>query len=462
MAEIDELVIEFLAESRHNLDQLDCQLARLGPGQPDAESLAAIFRTVHTLKGTSGLLAFHRIEALTHAAENLLSGLRDTGLRSNLQITSALLAVVDAVRALLANIETAGDEGKCDFFELIDRLNRLQRHGNAEAAAEADSAAIAPLGQFLIRQAGVAPSAITAARELQRQGDARTIGEILVAQGAVSAAAASAALEAQREARSANPGEPSIRIDAAWLAKLARLVDELERVRDQITKLASGGLIESAQRLDRIAADLRAHASKATLQPIQHVWDGIARLLQDLAAREGKRIRVEIEGGDVQLDRALMEAVKHPLTHIVRNCVDHGIESPAQRLAIGKPAEGCIRLRAFPSPDRVTIEITDDGAGMALDRIRQKAITMRFIDSDQAAHLSERDTANLAFFPGLTTAETITNVSGRGVGMDVVKTNVEKAGGSVELHTQAGKGTTVRIKLPIPSGFRSAPTNAAT
>jgi two-component system chemotaxis sensor kinase CheA len=304
-----------------------------------------------------------------------------------------------------------------------------------------------------VEAAGVDPAAVEAARDLQRQGDVRSMGEILVAHGSLSPAAAAEVIESQRESRAISLGDTSIRVDVGLLDKLMNLVGELVLARNQIVQFASRGqdpsFLHASQRLDLITTELQGGAMKTRMQPIGNLWSRLPRVVRDLAVAGGKQIRVEMVGEDTELDKTLIEAIKDPLTHVVRNSADHGIEPPEQRALAGKSSEGCIFLRAFHEGGQVNIEISDDGAGVNLELVKQKALAKGLITTEQATRMTERELANLVFLPGLSTAEKVTSVSGRGVGMDVVKTNVEKIGGTVDLHSRAGQGTTLRIKIPL-------------
>jgi two-component system chemotaxis sensor kinase CheA len=231
------------------------------------------------------------------------------------------------------------------------------------------------------------------------------------------------------------------------------LVGELVLARNQVlqftSKHADSGFAATAQRLNLITTELQGSAMKTRMQPIGNIWSKLPRVVRDLSASCGKEIRLEMEGKETELDKTIIEAIKDPLTHIVRNSVDHGIETPEVRVERGKPAEGCLKMRAFHEGGQVNIEIIDDGGGIDLDRVKQKAIQRGIISAEHAARMSEHEGLNLIFKPGFSTAEKITNVSGRGVGMDVVKTNIEKIGGTVDLQSQLGRGTTLKIKIPL-------------
>jgi two-component system chemotaxis sensor kinase CheA len=451
MEEMDEVVTEFLVESYENLDRLDRDLVDLEQN-PSADKLAGIFRTIHTIKGTSGFLGYGKLEAITHVGENLLSRLRDGELVVSADITSGLLAMVDGIRRVLSCVESDGSEGDTDWSQLIDRLAGLNR-----------PAAEMPFGEMAVQAGKTTPQAVERAVAAQREGDPRHIGEILVEAGELAPADVVDTLVAQARESHLPPGTTSmadnnIRVDVGQLDKLMNLVGELVLARNQIlqftTNQAGGGLVDAglvstSQRLNLITTELQAGVMKTRMQPIGNVWSKFPRVVRDLAVTCGKQVRIEMDGRETELDKTIIEAIKDPLTHLVRNAVDHGIESPELRRAAGKPAEGRLLLRAYHESGQVNIEISDDGAGLDVERIKRKAVERGIVSLEQAERLSDREATQLIFVAGFSTAAQVTNVSGRGVGMDVVKTHIEKIGGSVDLQSRLGHGTTLRIKIPL-------------
>jgi two-component system chemotaxis sensor kinase CheA len=466
-----DIVKDFLIESYENLDRLDRDLVGLEKNPEDKEALAGVFRTIHTIKGTCGFLGFNKLEAVAHVGENLLTRLRDRQLILTPEITTALLSMVDAVRQMLRQIETVGQEGERDDSLLIATLTRLQQApaaptvataGAAETAGTAvpapESAAVAgppvSMGDILIQQAGVTPAEIQRAAQKQKEGDPRRLGEILVEQGSVRPADVVDALRTQQSSRVvASASDSTIRVDVSLLDKLMNLVGELVLARNQVLQFANRmkdtSFLAASQRLNLITTELQAGVMKTRMQPIGNIWGQFPRTVRDVALGCGKEVKIEMEGKETELDKTIIEAIKDPLTHLVRNSVDHGIELPEARVKAGKARAGRLILRAFHEGGQVNIEISDDGAGLNVERIRQKALDRGVITADQAARITEREIFNLIFMPGFSTAEKVTNVSGRGVGMDVVKTNVEKIGGTVDIQSTLGRGTTVRVKIPL-------------
>ena len=517
---MDDIVKDFLIESNENLDRLDQELVKLESDPSSTQLLGSIFRTIHTIKGSCGFLGFSRLEKVAHAGENLLSRLRDGQLKLNKDITSGLLAMVDAVRRMLGEIQATEHDGEDDYPDLLAQLKQLQEEGGAEkvkaksgqstatpaAAPEPAAQPTAPeakpptpspdpmhapefgkiggvlvergqvrpdelaaalteqeriahyrptpgkIGALLVDRGQVRPEDLAMALQEQERGDRRRLGEILVALGLCKAEDIAAAQQIL-ESRGREAGVETIRISISLLDKLMNLVGELVLARNQLLQHSNGvqdaGLNVISQRMNLIATELQEQVMKTRMQPIGNIWNKFPRTVRDLAQNCGKEIRLEMEGQDTELDRTIVEAIKDPLTHLVRNSVDHGIEAPEARLKAGKPQSGLLKLRAFHEGGQVNIEIIDDGAGLNLDRIRKKAIERGLVSQEHAARLAERDAFNLIFLPGFSTAEKVTNVSGRGVGMDVVKTNVEKIGGMVDLSSRAGNGTTVRVKIPL-------------
>lgn len=481
---MDEIVKEFLIESRENLDRMDQELVRLESEPSSKELLASIFRTIHTIKGSCGFLGFGRLEKVSHAGESLLSRLRDGHLALTAAVTSGLLAMVDAVRHMLGEIEATEHDGEDEYAELQGELKRLQEaeqkapkasavRAVAEAGAAQAIAALPPapvavaeappsrqstpvqdrMGGVLVEQGVVGPEDVARALQLQQGGDPRRLGEILVGLGLAKPEEVLAAQQVlESRARELAMGE-TVRVGVTLLNKLMNLVGELVLARNQLLQfshaLPDAGFQAVSQRLNLIASELQEEVMKTRMQAIGKIWNKFPRTVRDMAVNSGKEVRLEMEGEDVELDRTIVEAIKDPLTHLVRNSVDHGIETPEARRAAGKDGCGCLRLRAFHEGGQVNIEISDDGAGLNCERIRKKAVERGLISAQEASRLQDREVFKLIFLPGFSTAESVTNLSGRGVGMDVVKTNVEKIGGVVDVQSVLGQGTTVRVKIPL-------------
>ncbi len=499
-----DIVQDFLVESYENLDRLDRDLVGLEKNPQDKEALAGVFRTIHTIKGTCGFLGFNKLEKVAHVGENLLTRLRDGQLTLNPEITTALLSMVDAVRQMLKEIKSSGQDGDADYPELRETLTRLQTPAAASDAlaissgpAPADSKVLASpkapapplakenlpavpaplptevappaeagkkkedsprkpargkIGGLLVERGQVQASDIARALEEQEHGDRRRLGEILVALGLAKLEDVLAAQQTL-EAKPRDSAPETIRVGVNLLDKLMTLVGELVLARNQLMQhtntLEDTRLQAVSDRMNLIATELQGEVMKTRMQPIGNIWGQFPRTVRDVALGCGKEVNIEMEGKETELDKTIIEAIKDPLTHLVRNSVDHGIELPEDRVKAGKDRAGRLILRAFHEGGQVIIEISDDGAGLNPDRIRKKAVERAVITAEQAARMTEREIFNLIFLPGFSTAEKVTNVSGRGVGMDVVKTNVEKIGGTVDVQSTRGRGTTVRVKIPL-------------
>jgi len=416
-----EIISEFLVESYENLSRLDRELVEIEKHPKDAALLASIFRTIHTVKGTCGFLGFSTLEKITHQAETLLSQLRDGHRELNPPLISLILETVDATRKVLAAIEATGKEGPDLFEDLTERL-RLKAQSPAT---------------FADRSGPDIPAGATAQRpELH---------------------AASVPVEYRKSeedaVKSSAVADANIRVGVGLLDKLMDLVSELVLTRNQILQFNAEredpALNATSQQLNLITSELQEGVMKTRMQPIATVWNQLPRVVRDMAVSLGKQIELEMDGADTELDRTVIEAIKDPMVHLVRNACDHGIELPDVRARAGKPPQGKLTLRALHEGGQVNIEISDDGAGIDVARVRQKAIERRILTPERAEKLSDREVLNLIFMPGFSLAKAVTNLSGRGVGMDVVKSHIEKIGGVVDLFSRPGEGTTVKIKIPL-------------
>ncbi len=374
-----DIVKEFLIESYENLDRLDRELVELEKHGGNPETLASVFRTIHTIKGTCGFLGFNKLEHVAHAGENLLSKLRDGQIQQSAAITTALLAMVDVVREILASIEDSGAEGERNDGALVANLTRLTKGEAAALAADeatrpeaakasaavvaetADAAAAeapAPtIGNILIQQGSVSEVEVQRAVEQQVAGDPRHLGEILIEHGAAKSADIVDALQQQRSTRSASTAaDRTIRVDVGLLDKLMNLVGELVLARNQVLQFTSknedSAFLATSQRLNLITTELQEGVMKTRMQPIGNIWGQFPRTVRDVATVCGKQVRIEMEGRETELDKTIIEAIKDPLTHLVRNSVDHGVETPAARVAAGKNPEGRIFCARFTKAGR--------------------------------------------------------------------------------------------------------------
>ncbi|GIF11081.1 chemotaxis protein CheA [Actinoplanes teichomyceticus] len=483
MEDLGEIVGEFLMESHENLDQIDRDLVSLEQEPDSRDLISRIFRAIHTIKGTSGFLAFSRLEKLAHAGESLLSRLRDGVQPVTPETITTLLLTIDGVRALLSSIEEKGTEDEVDIDSIITKVH-AQMNAPSDGAPAAAPAAAAPapaaaapaeapvplpeppaarpapepvaeqrqpLGQILVEAGAAQPGDVTSALQQQIEGDERRLGTILLEEGKAQPAAVNEALQSQAPKRSI--ADSAIRVDVDLLDTLMNMVGELVLARNQLVRgvmeTGDSGLVRSAQRLGMITSELQEGIMKTRMQPIEHIWSKLPRVVRDLSNSLGKQVQLVMEGKETELDRSLLEAVKDPLTHLVRNAVDHGIEEPERRLAAGKGPEGTLTLRAYHEGGHVAVEVADDGAGLNVDRIAQKAVENGLLRPEQIPNMDKRDIMAMVFQPGFSTAAKVTNVSGRGVGMDVVKTNIENIGGAVSVDSTPGEGTVWRLTIPL-------------
>ncbi|GAA1762863.1 hypothetical protein GCM10009795_006790 [Nocardioides hankookensis] len=423
-------------ESHENLDQLDRDLVALEREPDSRDLLGSIFRTIHTIKGTSGFLAFGQLESVTHVGENLLARLRDGKMSMSPQTTDVLLAMVDTVRDLLATIEQTGGEGDTDVSVVVGQITAILDGKTPEPV-------VAPVPEAVVE------AVVEAAVELAPEAPVVPVA----APAALVPTAAEPVVEHEDQVHRRTVADSSIRVDVDLLDTLMRLVGELVLTRNQIVRQAGDqqdvDLMRSSQRLNLIASELQEGVMKTRMQPIDNLWSKLPRVVRDLGANCGKQVSLTMVGKETELDRTLLEAVKDPLTHLVRNGVDHGLESPEDRVAAGKPAEGVLTLRAYHQGGQVVVEVSDDGAGIDSEKVAAKAVERGLRTQAQIAQMSPTDVLQLIFVPGFSTAAAVTNVSGRGVGMDVVKTNIEGIGGTIEVESVVGRGTTCRLRIPL-------------
>jgi two-component system, chemotaxis family, sensor kinase CheA len=436
---MDELLQDFLTETSESLDLVDAELVRFEQEPNNTEILAKIFRLVHTIKGTCGFLALSRLETLTHAAETLMGKFRD-GMPVTSEAVTLILSTLDRVKSILDGLESDEKEPDGNDGDLIEQLGRMARGESAPLAPPVLEEPVAEAEQE------VEPEPVKERRagedrrneEGRRSGDDRPVSE--------------------------GSGEKlashSIRVSVDTLDHLMTTVSELVLTRNQLLEIVrryeDSDFKVPLQRLSNVTAELQEGVMKTRMQPIGNAWQKLPRIVRDLAAELGKDIELEMHGAETELDRQVLELVKDPLTHLVRNCADHGLEAPAERIAVGKSKAGTIRLTACHQGGHIIIEIADDGRGLNVARIKAKAVDSGFASEAEIAAKTEGEICNLIFAPGFSTAAQVTSISGRGVGMDVVKSNIEQIGGTVDLKSVPGRGTTFIIKIPLTLAIVSA------
>ncbi len=502
---MDDLLSEFLTETNEGLGVLDVELVKLEQNPNDPELLSNIFRLMHTIKGTCGFLGLPRLESVAHSGENILGRVRDGELEVTAEAVSLILECLDRIREILAVLEATESEPAGDDSELISRLDACAegRSAGSAPAASADSTEEAPAEAVATEEAetaevssdeeAAAAETVVAAAETEEMTDAPDTGEaeagepdhgelvaaeaeevssenvVNLAEAASPAAQpdapAAAKPAAQPTGEAAAPKESSvanqsIRVNVELLENLMTMVSELVLTRNQLLQiLRSQKETEFAaplQRLNHVVSELQEGVMKTRMQPIGNAWAKLPRIIRDLANELGKKIDLKMKGADTELDRQVLDLIKDPLTHMVRNSADHGLETPAERRRSGKPETGTVLLDAYHEGGHIIIEIADDGKGLNSQAIKRKAISNGIASEAEMESLSDQQIMQFIFKPGFSTAEKVTSVSGRGVGMDVVRTNIERIGGTIELSSVAGKGTKFTIKIPLTLAIVSA------
>lgn len=465
---MDDLLAEFLTETGENLSVLDVELVKLEQN-PEPQILSNIFRLVHTIKGTCGFLNLPRLEHVAHAAENVLGKFRDHELEVTADAVTLILQSIDRIKMILSHIEQTETEPEGSDADLIARLNRMSEGGAAPApAAEPEAVAVQPAAEaapehdevFAEPQAASADEHDAPAEDETDEDEHHHDVGVLVAQPKVPAKTPAAAPSAGEGRKEGSPLMQTIRVNVELLENLMTLVSELVLTRNQLLQMVRGmddnEFATPLQHLSHITTDIQEGVMKTRMQPIGNAWSKLPRIVRDLSIEMKKKIDLQMFGAETELDRQVLELIKDPLTHMVRNSGDHGLEGPEERRKAGKSEVGKIMLNAYHEGGHIIIEIADDGRGLNIARIREKAIANGVGTEAEIEQMSDQQVAQFIFRAGLSTAEKVTSVSGRGVGMDVVKTNIEKIGGTIELKTQEGKGTTFTIKIPLTLAIVSA------
>ncbi|MCC7427885.1 MAG: hybrid sensor histidine kinase/response regulator [Alphaproteobacteria bacterium] len=463
---MDDLLPDFLTETNEGLAEIDTALVALERNPGDAATLQLIFRLVHTIKGTCGFLGLGRLERVAHATETVLGRFRDGALAVSPGAVTQVLRGIDAIKLIVTALERTRREPEGEDSALIADLEAC-----AEGRLPMLAAASGPTpGPTPGPATGVAPDAVPdavagcasepAPKPAPEPVPSPTPAKPAAAPPPEAPAADPAPANAGATDTVAAVGAQTIRVHVDVAEDLMTLVSELVLTRNQLLQLAreqdGAPFTVPLQRLSHITSDLQEGVMKLRMQPIGNAWNKLPRLVRDLARETGKKIELVMRGADTELDRQVLELIKDPLTHMVRNCADHGLEPTEARLAAGKPETGRITLDAFHEGGHIIIEIADDGRGLSTQRIREKALVQGLASEAQLAAMSETEIQQFIFRPGFSTAPAITAVSGRGVGMDVVRANVQRIGGSIELRSAAGRGTAVTIKIPLTLAIVSA------
>ncbi|MEH2550832.1 two-component system chemotaxis sensor kinase CheA [Bradyrhizobium sp. AZCC 2262] len=500
---MDDLLREFLTETSESLDTVDNQLVRFEQDPSDAKILDNIFRLVHTIKGTCGFLGLPRLEALAHAGETLMGKFRD-GMPVKAEAVTLILSSIDRIKEILAGLEATETEPEGTDEDLIEKLHAMAegaKHAAAEPVAAPVPVVAAPPVQPAITQEvakgtlvdqvlerPLRPGEVSlddlerAFRETETEAaPAPKPAPVPVAKPAAPAAKPAAtvpeAKEIAKETAKAKPAKraavadtdvqeadkianQSIRVNVDTLEHLMTMVSELVLTRNQLLEISRRNedteFKVPLQRLSNVTAELQEGVMKTRMQPIGNAWQKLPRIVRDLSGELGKQIELEMHGADTELDRQVLDLIKDPLTHMVRNSADHGLETPAERLASGKGEQGTIRLSAYHEGGHIIICIADNGRGLNTERIKAKALQNGLVSEAELEKMTEAQIHKFIFAPGFSTAAAVTSVSGRGVGMDVVRTNIDQIGGTIDIKSVAGEGSSVTIKIPLTLAIVSA------
>ncbi|MEY4528714.1 MAG: chemotaxis sensory histidine kinase [Nitrospirota bacterium] len=485
--ETQEILNDFLTETTEMIDGLDQKFVELETQPDNKDLLNEIFRAMHSMKGSAGFLGFNHLVDVTHRAESILNKLRQGEMAVVPEIITVILETVDTVKLIMSDIRAKGTDVNIPVEAMAKKLDDVLA-GNIGASAPAPAAApvmptasqtpatapvppaTAPateapapqLGEILVNEGLATKEQVFDALTAQsKQGDAKQpLGELLIQAKAITEKALDQALQKQ-EKPAKGEEDATIRVETRRLDSVMNLVGELVLGRNRLIKI--GGVLEQTHetdpqvralsetltQLNLVTTDLQLAVMKTRMLPIKKVMAKLPRMVRDLSSKLGKQVRLETHGEETELDKSVADEIGDPLVHLVRNAIDHGIEMPTERHAANKPTEGILRIAASQEGNSIVIRIQDDGKGIALSKIKAKALSKGLISEAELAGMEPREVVNLIFLPGFSTAEKVTDVSGRGVGMDVVRTNIRKMNGTVEIESEEGKGSLITIKLPL-------------
>ena len=454
---MDDLLREFLTETNESLDVVDVELVRFEQDPNNAKILANIFRLVHTIKGTCGFLGLPRLETLAHAAETLMGKFRD-GMAVTGEAVTLVLSTIDRIKEILGDLERNQQEPEGADRDLIDRLERMAMQAASAAAAKPAVTSGSLIYQVLERP--LRPGEVSL-DDLERAFRETAGPEAAPAPAAAPAARRESKEEAGEEIKpDSKVASQSIRVNLETLENLMTMVSELVLSRNQLLELVrrheDSEFKVPLQRLSNVTAELQEGVMKTRMQPIGSAWQKLPRVVRDLATELGKDIELEMHGAETELDRQVLDLIKDPLTHMVRNSADHGLETPEERRTAGKPEKGTIRLSAYHQGGYIIIEISDDGRGLDGEKIKAKAAANGLASEAEIDKMTEAQIQKFIFAPGFSTAAKVTSVSGRGVGMDVVRTNIDQIGGTIDVKSVPGEGSSFSIKIPLTLAIVSA------
>jgi two-component system chemotaxis sensor kinase CheA len=443
---MDELLRDFLTETNESLDVVDVELVRLEQEPNNADIIANVFRLVHTIKGTCGFLSLPRLAALAHAAESMIGTFRD-GAPVTAEAITLILSTIDRIKDILESLEARQCEPEGNDTDLIRRLDGMAARDGVSASDAHTYGSL--VYQVLERPLRPGEASLDELERAFREAPAPPL----------SAAAGNQEIKSEDRAES-RVANQSIRVNVDTLEHLMTMVSELVLTRNQLLELArrqsETEFKVPLQRLSHVTAELQESVMKTRMQPIGNAWQKLPRIVRDLGVELGKHIDLEMHGADTELDRQVLDLIRDPLTHMIRNSADHGIESPQERVAAGKPERGTIRLTAYHEGGHIIIEVADDGRGLNAARIRDKALVQGLASESDITRMSEAQIHRFIFTPGFSTASQITSISGRGVGMDVVLNNIDQIGGTIDVKSVGGEGSVFVIKIPLTLAIVSA------
>lgn len=460
--EMKEIISEFLAESQEALEGLDQRFVALEERPDDADLLNEIFRAAHSMKGSAGFLGFTRLVEVAHQAENILNKMRQQEITVERPVIDVILEAMDVIKLLLQDIRETGTDAHVDVSEMSAKLATVL-HGRPAGAPpdeqQGGDAASKKIGAILVEDGVITPDQLLEA--MAKQEDKPRLGDILVRDKILTEEALDKALRKQGHKPSGADEDQTIRVETKRLDHVMNLVGELVLGRNRMMKLGAGieqsheadplvrELAETLGRLDLVTTDLQSAVMRTRMLPIRKVLGKFPRMVRDLANKVGKKVTLDLVGEETELDKSVIDEIGDPLVHLVRNSIDHGLETPDERLAAGKPEHGTVRLEAAQEGDRIVIRISDDGRGISLEKVKAKALARGLVTPQELSTWGRREIIALIFQPGFSTAECVSDLSGRGVGMDVVRTNISRINGTVEVDTEEGRGSTVTITLPL-------------
>jgi two-component system, chemotaxis family, sensor kinase CheA len=446
------LVHDFIVESEELLERMDQDMVALESAPQDADLLNRIFRAMHTIKGTSGFLGFDPIVRLSHRAEDVLNAVRRGEAKLDRRAMDALLASRDQLGRMLQDLQQ-GSRKEYSLDALLAELDEVQKPPSSPPT----------LGELLVKDNVITPATLESVlAEQAASTEPRKLGQMLVEKGLSTPTQVGDALARQKKLAESEASSQTMRVDAHKLDDLINLIGELVLERNRLVQLShdtSSGkqpaegldvaLAQTSSRLSFITDELQSAGLKTRMIPIESLFRRIPRMVRDISRDLQKDVQLILRGQDTELDKTMVELIGDPLVHLVRNALDHGIEMPDVRTQAGKPRQGTIRLEACQQGDRVVISMSDDGGGINPERIGRKAVEKGLVTPERLRQLNPREVLDFIFLPGFSTAEKLSDLSGRGVGLDVVRTNLKKLNGSLEIESQPGAGTTIQMRLPL-------------